>query len=81
MTDIETVTHVAGHAVKFGNRTLQRCLICGEKLVDTADPDTIQTPWPEWTVVKQEHGYWHSNKQNFLKLKQLPEDICLNMVE
>lgn len=85
--ELATVTHVAAPAVTIDGRTIQRCAICGEKLVDE---DYRKIAVPAGTKyrpgafrmgalvsvdgnMQRDTGKWPSDP--------LPADNCLPLVE
>ena len=84
-----SVTHVAGPVVKVHNRVVQRCALCGEKLVDNAyavsplrldgsPPDCCV--WAERCLVHCDTGRMVAGK-DFVASEELPDDFCLALVE
>lgn len=86
----ETVTHVAGPAMHVAGRTIQRCALCGDKLVDsknTAMPlrpdgtaDSIST-WEAGRLIQVTVG---ENPTRYLLLPdtdRLPKDSCIDLIE
>jgi hypothetical protein len=49
VADLNTATHVAGPIIKVGERSVQRCCLCGEKLADTNDMTQF---WVEGALIK-----------------------------
>lgn len=83
-----STTHLAGAGVNFGGRGIQRCLICGLKLIDTKGMrqptgDEPPCPWPEGAYVKQSPfpggTQWSVLSERFPE--HIPDDICLALVE
>lgn len=80
-----TVTHIAGPAINAAGRTIQRCSLCGEKLVDDKDCAAPEGSGPigTWQVgrlVQVEAG----NPTRYSLLEDtdvLPKDSCLELVE
>lgn len=79
MTFLETVTHVAGPPVMVGDRIIQRCPVCGEKLADTKEDEDFDG-WGEGSLVCID-GTRQVYMGEFLDMKELPEDFCLTLVE
>lgn len=84
-----TTTHIAGPAITVGGRLIQRCSLCGEKLVDSkgvmvpvrpdGQPDRIGT-WEVGRLVQVEPG--NPTRSSLLPdTDQLPDDTCLDLVE
>lgn len=84
-----TVTHIAGNVINACGRTIQRCSLCGEKLVDDKNcamplredgtADSIGT-WEVGRLVQVTIG----NPKRYLLLDdtdKLPDDSCLELVE
>lgn len=91
MTD-GTVTHMAGPPVGIGGRVIQRCLVCGEKLLDSLNtaaplnPDGTPPVFPTWdegALVRIEPGNpaRHSVVGSFMTTIPLPADFCWELVE
>lgn len=84
-----TTTHIAGPAITACGRLIQRCSLCGEKLVDSkgvmvqANEDGTFDPIPTWEVgrlVQVEGG--NPTRYSLLPdTDKLPEDSCLDLVE
>lgn len=89
---MRTVTHIAGAPITLGGnypRVIQRCSLCGEKLVDSkgmmapVGPDGTAPSVGTWEVgrlIQVEGG----NPTRFSLLpdsEQLPDDSCLALVE
>ena len=87
----ETVTHVAGPAITACGRVIQRCSICGEKLVDSkgcAMPVSTSGhmvgkigTWEVGRLVQTSVG---ENPRRYILLPdsdKLPEDSCLDLLE
>jgi len=87
-----SLTHVAGIAFRVGDRVIQRCCVCGEKLLDNLrtavplNPDGSIPEFPTWEemALVQCEG----NRQSALQPERdvrgnpkLPEDSCLLLVE
>lgn len=84
-----TTTHIAGPPVSLGDRVIQRCAVCGEKLCDNlncampmeADGSIPLFPvWPQGALVQME-GNRSSVIGNVCEGDAVPEDICLDLVE
>lgn len=87
-----SVTHVAGPVIKVYNRLIQRCPICGEKLIDNygfipkkksdGTKTKIQT-WREGALVRYRTSELvPSLVGDFWDEQQkLPKDFCLALVE
>ena len=85
----DTVTHIAGQAICVRGRWIQRCSLCGEKLLDSLraaaplNPDGTQPEFPRWEcgrLVRVTAG----NPRSEVMLPdtdQLPADSCLELVE
>ncbi len=81
-----SVTHLAGLRVIIEHRVIQRCAICGDKLVDNfvcpmsvrADgtPYTIGT-WEDGCLVQVTEGI----QTRYTGAEILPPDFCLELVE
>lgn len=74
---MDSTTHMAGMFVSFGTRVIQRCAVCGEKLVDYTYPDTQPVFALGAYVHKDENGIW---QVQFLAGENIP-DSCLQLVE
>lgn len=80
----DTITHIAGPPITACGRLIQRCSLCGEKLVDsknTASPDGRGPgTWQVGRLVQVTEG----NPQRWTLLddtEKLPDDSCLELVE
>lgn len=85
-----TVTHVAAHPIVLNERVIQRCAICGEKLLDSKNssipigPDGETPVFPVWTPgsLVEIKGTRSLDIGSFSdESKQLPESLCINLVE
>lgn len=84
-----SVTHVAGPFIGLSstNRAIQRCLICGEKLIDTknqASPNGEPSSfWRAGALIKVEGSQpaCSSDIGDFLTDSELPDDLCISLVE
>jgi hypothetical protein len=82
---MNSVTHVAGHKVEVAGRTIQRCALCGDKLIDDLNEARPEGsgPTPTWEpgrLVRVTAG----NPQSSVLLPdtdQLPDDSCIDLVE
>jgi hypothetical protein len=81
-----SVTHIAGVHVNVDGRVIQRCALCGEKLIDSAHSLNIgftdASGYPVFqagTLVRQrDDGIWEYAKP---QAHSLPNDNCLPLVE
>lgn len=68
------IIHTVGQSVQIGNRTIQRCAICGFKLVDGIGPPT----WAVGTCV----GTWETKSRSMIKEDVVKEEnFCITLVE
>lgn len=86
---MNTVTHIAGNVITVGNRVIQRCSLCGEKLCDSLNTmtpinkDGSIPEYPTWEVGKQIRVK-EGNPTRYTLLnddKQLPSDSCYDLLE
>lgn len=86
----ETLTHIAGVAINIGGRKIQRCSLCGEKLIDAlnqAAPLNHDGSVPlasVWECGRLVQCATDGNPRRWSLLPdtdQLPEDSCLALVE
>lgn len=84
---MDTVSHLAGPWITIEGRGIQRCLICGEKLIDTkgqasADGDNTPLFWGKGCFVQVTVN---ENPQRWSVLpdngERLPKDSCIDLVE
>lgn len=86
---MDSVTHIAAPFIIANGRTIQRCALCGEKLIDDKNcamplkpdgtADSIGT-WEAMRLVRVTVG----NPQRWELLPdsdKLPEDSCLVLIE
>jgi hypothetical protein len=85
--------HLAGVPIVIGERTIQRCFICGFKLVDTDDPvvnvvidegEAKFYTWEpgSWVRVNQQSALLlRTNDSLYFKKEELPDNPCLSLVE
>lgn len=87
-----SVTHVAGPPVTIGERTVQRCALCGEKLLDNKNtvapigPNGEPPDFPVWrerslVTVSEGNPTSFILAGDFAAVEELPEDFCLALVE
>jgi hypothetical protein len=91
MSDVltETVTHIVGPAIHACDRAVQRCSLCGEKLLDSKGqmapigPDG-KTPaflsWPVGRLLRFHPGN-PRHEELLPDTDQLPDDSCLALLE
>jgi hypothetical protein len=81
---IETVTHVAGPWMVIGDRIIQRCPICGVKLIDMYCSSPKNLPdhvvWSEGAMIHIDEGK-QRHVGEFLNKKKMPDDFCIWLVE
>lgn len=88
-----SAVHLAGNRVVIGDRVIQRCLICGERLTDipsvsnTAVPEGMNPEIATWEV-----GAWVEHDGNRMSLvgrtespefgaTEVPENCCVDLIE
>lgn len=86
-----TVTHLAAPHVTVSGRTVQRCCVCGEKLLDSRGvsaplgPDGKVPEYPVWrtgSYVRITAGNPRSESlEGHWDTDELPGDFCLPLVE
>lgn len=81
---MDSVTHIAGHSITVRGRLIQRCALCGEKLVDslnTASPDG--RPIGTWEVGRFVNVTFGNPSRSVVleNSDKLPDDSCLSLVE
>lgn len=76
-----SVSHIAGLIVKIDGRVIQRCAVCGEKLIDSLNSASCDgSPMPVWQenrFVQVDGNYWSLLPES----NELPVDHCLPLVE
>lgn len=85
-----SVTHIAGNRLDIRGRVIQRCSLCGEKLIDNlheAGPyradgsiSDARATWPVGRLIRVTDG----NPSRSVVLDdtdKLPDDSCLDMIE
>ncbi|HEY1187694.1 MAG TPA: hypothetical protein VGE74_08555 [Gemmata sp.] len=84
-----TVTHIAGCAMNMGGRWIQRCSVCGEKLLDSnnaaapLNPDGTVPEFPRWECGRLIQ-FTAGNPRREVMLPdsdRIPADSCLELVE
>jgi len=87
---MDSITHIAGPAITACGRTIQRCSLCGEKMVDSKgcmvpeNEDGSFDPIGTWEVgrlVRVTPGnptHWEMLPNEDGKL---PDDSCLDLIE
>lgn len=89
---IDKVVHLAGPIVMIDGRLIQRCVVCGEKLLDSknamvavptnrqAEDDTELAHWEEGYLIE-----FSGSQQVALGMFEsegpLPDEFCLSLVE
>ncbi len=78
-----SVTHVAGPIMICDLRILQRCAICGEKMIDTTLAQTGDqfAAYPPGKMVSHDGGKIQVGQCFFHRAEKLPADFCLALVE
>lgn len=90
----DTVTHIAGPVITACGRLVQRCSLCGEKLVDSkgcAVPLNADGTTPDifdaighWTVGRLVQVSVGDNPRHYVLLPEtdkLPDDSCVELLE
>lgn len=83
-----TTTHIAGPCLVYDGRVIQRCAVCGKKLVDMrTDPPGVFGPggYTAMTLI-QEKGSKNGATSTFVPApvpadQKLPPDNCFALVE
>ena len=77
-----TATHIAGPIMMLNGRIIQRCPVCGEKLIDVQKEgaSTFQA-WPSGVWVRIANGQQVRIKLADDNVKGCPDDFCLSLVE
>lgn len=87
---MSSVTHLAGNVVTVDDRVIQRCSICGEKLVDSkgqmfpvlpGEPPPLVATWEVGALVRvsgEQPQHWEVLQ---VDEKRLPDDSCIELVE
>lgn len=87
------VVHLAGNAIRLGDRIIQRCFICGEKLCDNlnvAIPVNQDGSDPSFATFGV--GAWVENEGNRMSVigesespqmdsSEIPDGCCVDLVE
>jgi hypothetical protein len=84
-----SVTHITGICMYTPGRAIQRCGLCGEKLLDSKGqmgpigPDGSPPQFLQWPANRLLR--WHDGNPRHEELlpdtDKLPDDICLELVE
>ena len=77
---LDMATHIAGPVVRIGNRLIQRCALCGDKLLDCNMVGRQLNVWGEGAFVQAGRGELNY-AGDFLNASELPDDFCLELVE
>ncbi len=82
-----SATHIAGFFVRIEDRLIQRCALCGEKLIDVrlgrVETDVSGEPYPTWDAGAHVVIDDNNNRMQVHRnpAAGLPADSCLSMVE
>lgn len=76
---MDAVIHIAGPSIKILKRTIQRCLICGEKLSDNRDYSMLEE-FQEGDLVQTRDGVLEKIGTGYDRYLSVP-DLCLVLVE
>lgn len=88
---MQSVTHIAGNIVDINGRTIQRCSLCGDKLIDSKNMEIPQAPngqvlhvgtWEVGRLVRHYPGdpeHWVLIEETLDAV--LPLDSCIALVE
>lgn len=86
---MSSTTHIAGPAVCIGDRVIQRCVVCGEKLVDNLGQESPVKPdgsapdvatWTDGAMVRIAPGR-QTLVGDWVAEPRAPSDFCLALVE
>lgn len=84
-----SVTHVAGPEIGIAGRGIQRCMWCGAKMCDSLGAMTPTNPDGSPPIflffgkgrLIQTDGNRMLDIGDFMEVKKLPADFCLDLVE
>ena len=88
-----SVTHIAGPVIEIGQRKIQRCAVCGEKLGDnlpflqgrvgvvSTDPNRRyeMLEWEPGGLVRHDGNHWAVVEHD--NGANLPRDACIDLIE
>jgi hypothetical protein len=90
-------THIAGPSITVSGRVIQRCMVCGLKLVDSLgmvgpiEPDgsaPVVATWRVDDVIEVYDGnpiqyvlLGHGSDESFEYSKKVPPNLCIDMIE
>lgn len=85
----ESITHIAGCDLNIDGRVIQRCSLCGHKLIDSLNesrplkPDGTAPKVPTWPVGRLVRVSGANPVQSVLAedTGKLTEDSCITLVE
>jgi len=77
---LDSVTHLAGPCIVIGDRVIQRCMVCGDKLLDYDRRSNQIDVWPEASLVSVRNGEYR-NLGDAFDTRELPDDSCVPLVE
>ena len=84
-----STTHIAGNHITVNGRTIQRCALCGEKLIDSKNQAGVIGPngelpgvatWQPGRLVSVSGGN-PSRSVLLPDAERLPDDSCIDLVE
>lgn len=70
------MVHIVGPAIRIGDRTIQRCALCGEKLFDSKDCTCAE--WEAGRMLRVQGGTAAlvNETDDDPSVEALPEDSC-----
>jgi hypothetical protein len=86
---MESVTHIAGVRLDIGGRVIQRCSLCGEKLIDNLNesvpigPDGKVRKTCSWPIGRLVRVMLRNPRRSLLleDTDKLTDDSCISLIE
>jgi hypothetical protein len=88
---MNNIVHTAGKVVCYQGRFIQRCAICGLKMIDTQGQELAPSEgqvvsvihWPEGQFVEEENGKFEAYEMEAWGYSRgrWPENCCITLVE
>jgi len=78
----DTVTHVPSPPLVYKQRMIQRCAVCGDKLLDiNLNGDEVQPAHPDGELVRFKNRKSVKIMGEYERFNNVPPDFCIVLVE